>query len=93
LSKLETAVFGKNTLEVSIALYDADYTLGLLVENLHPFLDNAQDNLLSKAASSSSNSWIQEISSSAVDALKSIKKEPKVTLENRRKVLLKLIKK
>lgn len=93
LSKLETAVFGKTTLEISIALYDADYTIGLLVENLHPFLDSAQDKLLSKAASSGSNSWIKEISSSAVDALKSIKKEPKVTLENRRKVLLKPIKK
>lgn len=93
LSKLETAVFGKTTLEVCIALYDSDYTLGLLVENLYPFLDNARDKLLSKAATSSSNSWIQEISSNAIDALKSMKKEPKVTLENRRKVLLKPIKK
>ncbi len=92
LSKLETVVFGKTTLEVSIALYDVDYTLGLLVENLYPFIDSAQDKLLSKAASSSSNSWIQEISSSAIDALKAMKKEPKVTLENRRKVLLKPIK-
>lgn len=93
LSKLETAVFGKHTLEVAIALYDLDYTLGLLVENLHPFLDNAQDKLLGRAACSSSNTWIKEIGSTAVDALKSMKKEPKITLENRRKVLLKPIEK
>lgn len=93
LSKLETAEFGKNAIPVAIGLYDSDYTIGLLVENLHPFLDNAQDKLLSKAASSSSNSWIKEISSTAVDALKSLKKEPKVIIENRRKVLLKPIEK
>ncbi|TSJ80128.1 conjugative transposon protein TraM [Cardinium endosymbiont of Dermatophagoides farinae] len=52
LSKLETAEFGKNVVPVAIGLYDSDYMIGLLVENLHPFIDQAQNKLLSRAASS-----------------------------------------
>ena len=93
LSKLETAEFGKNAVPVAIGLYDSDYMIGLLVENLHPFIDQAQNKLLSRAASSSSKSWINEISGAVVDGIKSMKNEQKITIENRRKVLLKPIEK
>lgn len=93
LAKLETAEFGKNAIPVVVGLYDSDYMLGLLVENLHPFIDQAQNKLLSRAASSSSHSWINEISGVVVDGIKSMKNEQKVTIENRRKVLLKPIEK
>ncbi|WP_156933594.1 hypothetical protein [Cardinium endosymbiont of Bemisia tabaci] len=42
-------LFGKTTLDVSVALYSPAYTLDLLVENLHPFPYSAQYHLLSKA--------------------------------------------
>ncbi|TSJ81138.1 MAG: conjugative transposon protein TraM [Candidatus Cardinium sp.] len=93
LAKLETAEFGKNVIPVAIGLYDSDYMIGLLVENLHPFIDQAQNKLLSRAASSSSNSWIREISGVVVDGIKSVKNEQKITIENRRKVFLKPIEK
>ncbi|TSJ80152.1 MAG: conjugative transposon protein TraM (plasmid) [Candidatus Cardinium sp.] len=93
LSKLETAEFGKNVIPVAIGLYDSDYMIGLLVENLHPFIDQAQNKLLSKAASSGSNSWIREISGVVVDGIKSVKNEQKITIENRRKVFLQPIEK
>ncbi|WP_420888382.1 conjugative transposon protein TraM [Cardinium endosymbiont of Dermatophagoides farinae] len=92
-SKLETAEFGKNAIPVAIGLYDSDYMVGLLAENLHPFIDQAQNKLLSSAASSSSHSWIREISRMVADGIKSVKNEQKVTIENRRKVLLKPIEK
>lgn len=93
LAKLETAEFGKNVLPVAIGLYDSDYMIGLLAENLHPFIDQAQSKLLNRAASSSSNSWIREISGVVVDGIKSVKNEQKITIENRRKVFLKPIEK
>lgn len=93
LSKLETAEFGKNVIPVAIGLYDSDYMVGLLVENLHPFIDQAQNKLLSKAASSGSNSWLREISGVVVDGIKSVKNEQKITIENRRKVFLQPIEK
>ena len=93
LSKLETAEFGKNVIPVAIGLYDSDYMIGLLVENLHPFIDQAQNKLLSKAASSGSNSWIREISGVVVDGIKSVKNEQKITIDNRRKIFLKPIEK
>ncbi|TSJ80143.1 MAG: conjugative transposon protein TraM (plasmid) [Candidatus Cardinium sp.] len=93
LSKLEIAEFGKNVVPVAIGLYDSDYMIGLLVENLHPFIDQAQNKLLSKAASSGSNSWIREISGIVVDGIKSVKNEQKITIDNRRKVFLKPIEK
>ncbi|AXI23894.1 hypothetical protein CE557_047 [Cardinium endosymbiont of Sogatella furcifera] len=93
LAKLETAEFGKNVIPVAIGLYDSDYMIGLLVENLHPFIDQAQNKLLSRAASSSSNSWIREISKVVVDGIKSVKNEQKITIDNRRKVFLKPIEK
>ncbi|AXI24622.1 hypothetical protein CE557_838 [Cardinium endosymbiont of Sogatella furcifera] len=93
LAKLETAEFGKNVISVAIGLYDSDYMIGLLVENLHPFIDQAQNKLLSRAASSGNNSWIREISGVVVDGIKSAKNEQKITIENRRKVFLKPIEK
>lgn len=93
LSKLETAEFGKNVIPVAIGLYDSDYMIGLLVENLYPFIDQAKNKLLSRAASSSSNAWLREISGVVVDGIKSCKNEQKITIENRRKVFLKPIEK
>lgn len=93
LAKLETAEFGKNVIPVAIGLYDSDYMIGLLVENLHPFIDQAQNKLLSRAASSSSNSWLREISKVVVYGIKSVKNEQKITIDNRRKVFLKPIEK
>ena len=93
LSQLETAVFGRNTMAVQIALYDSDYTLGLLAEDLLPFMEHAKDRLLHKAVGSSRNNWLQALGSTTVDAIQSIKKDTKVTLENKRKVWLKPIEK
>ncbi|MCT4697355.1 conjugative transposon protein TraM [Candidatus Cardinium sp. TP] len=93
LSKLETAEFGKNVIPVAVGLYDSDYMIGLLVENLHPFIDQAQNKLLSRAAGSGSNSWIREISGVVVDGIKSVKNEQKITIDNRRKVFLQPIEK
>jgi len=91
LVKLETATWADQAVPVEVVVYDLDYMNGLLVEDLLPFMESSQDRLLHQAISSSRNRWIQAISQTAIDAMQSMKKEPKVTLEHRRKVYLKPI--
>lgn len=91
LVNFKTAVFGKNTIPVNIDLYDTDYARGIVVADLEPFMESSKDRLMNKAAHTSSNGWVKEIGSTAIEALNSNKKAKKVVVENKRKVLLQLI--
>lgn len=93
LCQLTTASFGNNALPVAMALYDSDYTVGLLVEDLLPFMEDSKHRWLNKAAGSSNNAWLREIGAGTLDAIQSTKSEKTVTLENKRKVFLKSLEK
>lgn len=90
---IKNAFFDETAVPVDIEIYDTDYIVGLLSEDLLPFMESAKKRAMRKASNLSKNEWVREIGSGAVDAIDSLRSEKKVVIENKREIFLKIIEK
>lgn len=90
---IKNAFFDETAVPVELEIYDTDYIVGLLSEDLIPFMESAKKRAMRKASNLSKNEWVREIGSGAVDAIDSLRSEKKVVIENKREVFLKIVEK